>query len=77
MTPPGNGGTIHLTPNSDFVLIFTDQGNPIRARLDGEGCYELSRIRLIEPDYRFGDRKVVFAPLRSPTGMYFPVTTKN
>jgi len=63
VTPPGNGGTIHLTLNGDSVLIFTDQGNLIRARLDGEGYHELSRVRLIEPDYHFGDRKVVFAPL--------------
>jgi outer membrane protein assembly factor BamB len=63
VTPLGNGGTMHLTPNGDSVLIFTDQGNLIRARLDGEGYHELSRVRLIEPDYQFGDRKVVFAPL--------------
>jgi outer membrane protein assembly factor BamB len=63
VTPLGNGGTIHLTLNGDSVLIFTDQGNLIRARLDEEGYHELSRVRLIEPDYHFGDRKVVFAPL--------------
>ena len=63
VTPLGNGGTIHLTLNGDPVLIFTDQGNLIRARLDGAGYHELSRVRLIKPDYQFGDRKVVFAPL--------------
>ena len=63
VTPLGNGGTIHLTLNGDSVLIFTDQGHLIRARLDGEGYHELSRVRLIEPDYQFGARKVVFAPL--------------
>jgi outer membrane protein assembly factor BamB len=63
VTPLGNGGTIHLTLNGDSVLLFTDQGNLIRARLDGEGYHELSRVRLIEPDYQFGTRKVVFAPL--------------
>lgn len=63
VTPLGNGGTIHLTLHGDSVLIFTDQGSLIRARLDAEGYHELSRVRLIEPDYHFGDRKVVFAPL--------------
>ncbi len=63
VTPPGNGGTMHLTLNGDSVLIFTDQGDLIRARLDAEGYHELSRVRLIEPDYHFGERNVVFAPL--------------
>ena len=58
-----NGGTIHLTRNGDSVLLFTDQGNLIRARLDGAGYHELSRVHLIEPDYQFGYRKIVFAPL--------------
>ncbi len=63
VTGLANGATIHLTPNGDSVLIFTDQGNLIRARLDGEGYHELSRVRLIEPTFQFGDRKVVWAPL--------------
>jgi hypothetical protein len=63
VTGLGNGATIHLTPNGDSVLLFTDQGNLIRTRLDGEGYHELSRVRLIEPDYPFGGRKVVWAPL--------------
>lgn len=63
VTPLGNGGTMHLTPNGDSVLIFTDQGNLIRARLDAEGYHELSRVHVIESDYQFGARKVVFAPL--------------
>jgi len=63
VTSPGNGGTIHLTRNGDSVLVFTDQGNLIRARLDSAGYHEISRAALIEPDYQFGARKVVFAPL--------------
>ena len=63
VTPLGNGGTIHLTLNGDSVLLFTDQGNLIRARLDAAGYHELGRVHLIEADYHFGDRKVVFAPL--------------
>src|SRR5258708_27961507 len=71
VTGLANGATIHLTPNGDSVLIFTDQGNLIRARLDGEGYHELSRVQLIEPDYQFGDRKVVFAPLAFAHGHVF------
>lgn len=63
VTSLAHGATIHLTPNGGSVLLFTDQGNLIRARLDAEGYHELSRVRLIEPDYQFGARKVVWAPL--------------
>ena len=63
VTPPGHGGTIHLTLNGDSVLLFTDQGDLIRARLDGAGYHELGRVHLIEPDYQFGARKVAWAPL--------------
>jgi len=60
---PGHGATIHLTLNGDSVLLFTDEGNLIRARLNGEGYHEISRTHLIEPDFQFGDRKVAWAPL--------------
>jgi outer membrane protein assembly factor BamB len=63
VTALGNGGTMHLTLNSDSILLFTDEGILIRARLDAAGYHELSRVHLIEPDYQFGARKVVFAPL--------------
>ncbi|PYJ84532.1 MAG: hypothetical protein DME22_12505 [Verrucomicrobia bacterium] len=63
VTGLANGATIHLTLNGDSVLIFTDQGNLIRVRLDVKGYHELSRVHLIEPDYQFGDRKIVWAPL--------------
>ena len=60
---PGHGATIHLTLNGDSVLLFTDQGDLVRTRLNGEGYHEISRTHLIEPDFQFGDRKVVWAPL--------------
>jgi len=63
VTTPGNGGTIHLTLNGDSMLLFTDEGNLIRAQLDGTGYHELSRVHLIEPDFHFGAKMVVFAPL--------------
>lgn len=56
------GSTIHLTPDGDSVLIFTDEGNLIRARLTPQGYDELSRVHVIEPDYLFAGRKVVWPP---------------
>ena len=63
VTGLANGATMNLTPKGNSVLLFTDQGNLIRARLDEAGYQELSRARLIEPTYQFGDRKIVWAPL--------------
>ena len=60
---PGHGATIHLTLNGDSVLLFTDQGDLVRTRLDREGYHEISRAHLIEPDFQFGDRTIVWAPL--------------
>lgn len=57
-----NGASIHLTPNGDSVLIFTDQGNLIRALLTVEGYKELSRVHLVDPTYPFGGRKLVWPP---------------
>jgi glucose dehydrogenase len=57
-----NGSSIHLTPNGNSVLLFTDQGNLIRARLSPAGYYELSRVHLIEPTNPFGGRNVVWPP---------------
>jgi outer membrane protein assembly factor BamB len=54
--------TIHLTPNGDSVLVFTDEGNLIRARLTPAGYQELSRVHLMDPTYLFAGRKLVWAP---------------
>lgn len=62
VTNKSMGSTIHLTPNGDSVLIFTDEGNLIRARLSPKGYEELSRVHVIEPDYTFSGRKVVWPP---------------
>jgi outer membrane protein assembly factor BamB len=62
LTAPKNGACIHLTPNGDSILIFTDQGNLIRARLSPRGYEELSRVHLIEPTYTFNGRTVVWPP---------------
>ncbi|MBI5397439.1 MAG: PQQ-binding-like beta-propeller repeat protein [Verrucomicrobia bacterium] len=56
------GASIHLTPNGDSVLLFTDRGDLIRARLTPQGYKELSRVHLIEPTFLFGGHKAVWAP---------------
>ena len=57
----GASTSLHLTVNGDSVLMFTDQGVLIRARLDKDGCHEISRVKLIEPTYAFGGRKITWA----------------
>ncbi|MBI4660545.1 MAG: PQQ-like beta-propeller repeat protein [Verrucomicrobia bacterium] len=57
-----NGSSIHLTPNGNSVLLFTDQGNLIRARLSSKGYQELSRVHLLDPTHSFNGRDVVWPP---------------
>jgi outer membrane protein assembly factor BamB len=57
-----NGSSIHLTPNGDSVLLYTDQGNLIRARLSGEDYREISRVHLVDPTHPFNGRNVVWPP---------------
>lgn len=62
VTNKSQGSTIHLTPSGDSVLIFTDEGNLIRARLTPSGYDEISRVHVIDPQYTFAGRKVVWPP---------------
>lgn len=55
-----NGASIHLTPNGDSVLLFTNKGELIRAQLTPQGYKELSRVALLTPTYPFGGRNVVW-----------------
>ena len=57
-----NGASIHLTPNGDAVFLFTDKGDLIQARLTPQGYREISRARLLEPTFPFGDRKCAWTP---------------
>ena len=57
VTAPGNGSSIHLTPNGDSVLLFTDQGDLIRASLSAAGYEEMSRTPLLKPTFAFNGRK--------------------
>ena len=56
------GSSIHLTPNGDSVLLFTNQGNLIRARLSPAGYHELGRVHVLDPTYPFSGRNVVWPP---------------
>jgi len=57
-----NGSSIHLTPNGDSVLLFTNEGNLIRARLSPRGYHELARVHLLDGTHPFNGRNVVWPP---------------
>jgi outer membrane protein assembly factor BamB len=57
-----NGASIHLTANGDSVLLYTDKGELIRARLTVQGYQEISRVALLEPTFPFSGRKVAWPP---------------
>ena len=59
-TAPGRGSSIHITPNGDSALLFTDTGELVRARLTPKGYQELTRTLLIKPNYVFEGRKVAW-----------------
>ncbi|MGE3310839.1 MAG: PQQ-binding-like beta-propeller repeat protein [Limisphaerales bacterium] len=62
VTALGNGSSVHITPCGDGVLLFTDQGNLIRARLTSDGYREISRAHLLEPTSPFGRKKCAWTP---------------
>ena len=55
------GASIQLTPNGTSVLLYTDRGQLIRARLSRAGYQELGRVTLLEPTYPFGGRNCAWA----------------
>jgi outer membrane protein assembly factor BamB len=71
VTGKGQGATIHLTPNGDSVLIFTDQGNLIRARLARDGYHELSRVHVVDPVQLFAGHKLIWPPPAYANGHIF------
>jgi outer membrane protein assembly factor BamB len=56
------GASIHLTPNGDSVLLYTDKGELIRAQLTAQGYKEISRVAVLEPTFPFAGRKVAWSP---------------
>jgi outer membrane protein assembly factor BamB len=71
VTGKGQGATIHLTPNGDSALIFTDQGNLIRARLTREGYQQLSRVHVVDPVQPFAGHKIIWPPPAYANGHIF------
>ncbi|MBI3866626.1 MAG: PQQ-binding-like beta-propeller repeat protein [Planctomycetia bacterium] len=55
-----NGASIHMTLNGDSVLLFTNEGKLIRARLTSQGYQEISRAAVLEPTFPFGGRNVAW-----------------
>ena len=62
VTDRKSGPSIHLTPNDDGVFLYTNLGELIRARLTPSGYDEISRVKVIEPAYPFGGRKITWSP---------------
>jgi outer membrane protein assembly factor BamB len=57
-----SGASIHLTPNGDSVLLYTDKGELVRAQLTPQGYKEISRTAVLEPTFPFAGRKVTWSP---------------
>lgn len=62
VTEPLSGTSIHLTPLADRVMIYTEKGELVIARLSPAGYEEISRAALIVPTYPFGGRNVTWSP---------------
>jgi outer membrane protein assembly factor BamB len=77
VTDSGNGSCIHLTATGDSVLLFTNQGNLISARLSAQGYHELSRVHVLEPTYPFNGRNVVWPPPAYAHGHLFARNDKE
>jgi outer membrane protein assembly factor BamB len=56
------GASIHMTQNGDSVLLYTNKGELIRARLTSQGYHELGRALVLEPTMPFAGRKVAWSP---------------
>jgi outer membrane protein assembly factor BamB len=72
-----NGASIHLTDNGDSVLLYTDRGELIRARLTASGYKEISRARVLEPTMPFAGRKVAWSPPAYANGHIFARSGKE
>src|SRR6266567_4092536 len=57
-----NGASINITPQGGDFVLFTDEGNLIRAQLSPAGYREISRSHLIDPTWPFAGAKFVYGP---------------
>jgi hypothetical protein len=71
VTDAKSGGSIHITPQGQSMLLFTDKGELIRAELTAAGYRELSRAALLAPTYPYGPRKMAWTPPADAEGHVF------
>ncbi|RBP47569.1 outer membrane protein assembly factor BamB [Roseimicrobium gellanilyticum] len=71
LTSKMSGTAIHFFPNGNSVLLYTDEGNLIRAKLTPQGYEEISRTKLLEPVYSFSGRKLCWSPPAFANGCAF------
>jgi outer membrane protein assembly factor BamB len=72
-----NGASIHLTPHGGSVLLYTDKGELIRARLTAQGYHEISRTALLTPTFPFGGSNVAWAAPAYANGHIFARSGKE
>ena len=61
VTDMKSGASIFLTPNRDSVLLYTSQGELIRAQLTPQGYKEISRVAVLAPTFPFAGRNVAWS----------------
>ena len=71
VTDTGGGTSIHITPNGDSMLLYTNKGELIRAQLTRAGYHELTRTKLLEPTFPFGGRNVTWSVPAYANGAVF------
>lgn len=77
VTRIGGGASIHMTANGDSVLLYTDRGELIRARLSAEGYTELGRAAVLEPTMPFGGANVAWSAPAFANGHVFARSGKE
>jgi outer membrane protein assembly factor BamB len=71
------GACIHLTLCGDFILLFNDRGELIRAKLTDKGYEEISRALVIKPTFPFAGRNLVWPPPAYANGHIFARSGKE
>jgi outer membrane protein assembly factor BamB len=56
------GASVHPTQNGTSVLLYTERGELILAKLNSRGYKEIGRTRILAPTYPFGGRNVAWSP---------------
>jgi outer membrane protein assembly factor BamB len=72
-----NGASIHITPNGDTALLYTDQGELIRAKLTSQGYDEISRASVLQPTFPFAGRNVAWSPPAYANGRLYARSGKQ